>query len=140
RPSTWTSLQGVRAVARGRPTAAPPGRGSRADERLVLDPVRLSRRGAAGLLAQGGVLLVAALEPRHLAVALEGEDVRRDPVQEPAIVADHDGAAGEVEQRLLERAQRVDVEVVRRLVEEEDVAAAAEQLCEVDAVALAARE
>ena len=30
---------------------------------------------------------------------------------------DHDGAAGEVDERLLERAQRVDVEIVRRLVE-----------------------
>ena len=49
-------------------------------------------------------------------------------------------AAGEVEQRLLERAQRVDVEVVRRLVEQQQVAAAAQQLREVDAVALAAGE
>src|SRR3712207_7404899 len=49
-------------------------------------------------------------------------------------------AAGEVEERLLERAQRVDVEVVRRLVEEQDVAAALEQLGQVDAVALAARQ
>src|SRR4029079_18817540 len=49
-------------------------------------------------------------------------------------------AARELEQRLLERAQRVDVEVVRGLVEEQDVAAAAEGLREVDAVALAARE
>ena len=52
---------------------------------------------------------------------------------------DH-GAAGEVEQRLLERAQRVDVEVVGRLVEQQQVAAALQQLGEVHAVALAARE
>src|SRR5262249_46338136 len=50
------------------------------------------------------------------------------------------GAAGEVEQRILERTQRVDVEIVRRLVEEQDVAAASQQLREADAVALAARE
>ena len=87
-----------------------------------------------------GVLAPGALEPGHLRVALEGEDVRRDAVEEPAIVGDHDGAAGEVEQRLLERAQRVDVEVVRRLVEQQHVAAALQQLREVDAVALAARE
>ena len=111
-----------------------------AHERLVLDPVRLERLGASGLLDPLRVLLVAALEPRHLAVALEREDVRRDPVEEPAIMADHDRAAREVEQRLLERAQRVDVEVVRRLVEQEHVAAAAEQLCEMDAVPLSARE
>ena len=57
------------------------------------------------------------MEPGRLRVA-EGEDVRRDPVEEPPIVAD-DGAAGELDERLLERAERVDVEVVRRLVEEE---------------------
>jgi hypothetical protein len=70
------------------------------------------------------VVLVVALEPHDLAVALEGEDVRRDAVEEPAIVADDDGAAREVEQGLLERAQRVDVEVVGRLVEQQHVAAA----------------
>ena len=37
---------------------------------------------------------------------------------------DHHGAAGEVEERVLERAQRVDVEVVGRLVEQQQVAAA----------------
>ena len=61
-------------------------------------------------------------------------------VEEPAVVRDHDGAAGEVEQRLLERAQRVDVEVVGRLVEQQQVAARAQELREVDAVALAAGE
>src|SRR5262245_45884615 len=113
---------------------------SGADERLVLDAVRLERVGAAGLLDPVGVLGPRALEPRDLAVALEGEDVRGDAVEEPAVVADHDRAAGEVEQRLLERAQRVDVEVVRRLVQQENVAAGTEQLREMDAVALAARE
>jgi hypothetical protein len=51
------------------------------------------------------------------------EDVRRDPVEEPPVVRDHDGAAREVEQALLECSERVDVEIVRRLVEQQDVAA-----------------
>jgi hypothetical protein len=37
-----------------------------------------------------------ALEPFDVAVALEGEDVGGDAVEEPAVVADDDGAAGEV--------------------------------------------
>jgi hypothetical protein len=98
-----------------------------------------------GLVAEpavpvGFVVLVVALEPHHLAVALEGEDVGGDAVEEPAVVADHHGAAGEVEQRLFQRAQRVDVEVVGRLVEQQQVAAALEQLGQVHPVALAARE
>jgi hypothetical protein len=51
--------------------------------------------------------------------------VRRDAVEEPAVVGDDHGAAGKVQQRLLERPERIDVEVVRGLVEQEQVAAAA---------------
>src|SRR6185503_4866925 len=109
-------------------------------ERLVLDAVWLERLGAARLLHPLDVVAPRALEPDRLGVSFEGEDVGRDAVEEPAVVRDHDGAARELEQRLLERAQRVDVEVVRRLVEEEDVAARAQELREMDAVPLAARE
>ncbi len=45
-----------------------------------------------------------------------------------------------LEQRLLQRAEGVDVEVVGGLVEQQHVAAALEQLGQVDAVALAAGE
>ena len=60
-------------------------------------------------------------------------------IEEPAVVGDHHGAAGEIEERLLEGAQRLDVEVVGRLVEQQHVAAAPQQLREMHAVALAAR-
>ena len=55
-------------------------------------------------------------------------------------MADDDHAARERLQAGLERAQRVDVEVVGRLVEQQDVAARLEQLGEVDPVPLAARQ
>jgi hypothetical protein len=74
------------------------------------------------------------------AVALEGEDVGRDAVQEPAVVRDDDRAAGEVLERLLDRADRVDVQVVRRLVEQDQVGARLEEPRQVHPVALAARE
>jgi hypothetical protein len=47
--------------------------------------------------------------------------VGRDAVEGPAVVRDHRGAAGETEQGVLERQQRVGVEVARRLVEEQQV-------------------
>src|SRR5581483_3557573 len=112
----------------------------RAHERLVLDPVRLERFGAARLGHPLRVFGPRALEPRHVRLALECEDVRGDAIEEPAVVRDHDCAPGEIEERVLERAQRVDIEVVRRLVEQEEVAAAAQQLREMDAIALPARE
>ena len=64
-----------------------------------------------------------AFEKRHLAVAFEGQDVGGDAVEEPAVVADDDGAAGEVFQRFFERAQGVDVQVVGGLVQQQDVGA-----------------
>ena len=46
-------------------------------------------------MAERLVVADVALEEADLAVAFEGQDVRRDPVQEPAVVADDDHAAGE---------------------------------------------
>ena len=65
--------------------------------------------------------------------------MRGDAVEEPAVVRDHDGTAGEAEQRVFERAQGVDVEIVGGLVEQQHVAAAAQQLGQVHPIALAAR-
>ncbi len=75
-----------------------------------------------------------------MGVALEGEHVGRHPVEEPTVVRDHQHRPGEGEDRLLEGAQGVDIEIVGRLVEHEDVGALLEHLRQVDAVALAARE
>src|SRR6478672_8042706 len=63
------------------------------DQPLVPDPVRLVRGGAELLPAERLVVADVALEEADLAVPLEGEDVGRDPVEEPAVVADDDGAA-----------------------------------------------
>src|SRR6185369_7057959 len=120
---------------------SPTGRGAprtSGDELLVLDPMGLLGLDAEPLAAIGLVVLVIALEPHDAAVALEGEHVGRDAVEEPPVVADHHGTAAERHERLLETPQRVDVEVVRRLVEEEQVAAALQELREMQAISLAA--
>jgi hypothetical protein len=52
------------------------------------------------------VVLEVALEPLDMGVALEGEDVGADAVEEEAVVGDHHGAAGEVRQAS-SRARRV---------------------------------
>ena len=62
------------------------------------------------------------------------------PVEEEAVVADDHRAAGERFERLLERAQRLDVEIVGRLVEQQHVAALLQHLRHMDTVALAARQ
>src|SRR5579862_1109707 len=140
RPRGSSKRTSSRAWSGARSDQAPGFPRSGPDERLVLDAVRLERLGAARLDDPGCVLAPGALEPRGLRVTLEREDVRRHAVQEPAIVGDHDGAAGEVEQCILERAQRVDVQVVGRLVEQQQVATALQHLREMHAVPLTARE
>ena len=80
-----------------------------------------------------------SLEPFHVAVALEwracGGDVSRN-----AVVADDDGAAGEILQRLFQCAQRIDVEIVGRFVEQQQIGAGRSILARWHAVALAARQ
>src|SRR2546426_11526288 len=112
---------------------------SGAHERPVADAVG-TPVGADGLAHVLLVRLVVALEPADAAVAFKDEQVRRDAVEEPAVVADDDDAAREIEYRLLKRAQRVDVEVIRRFVQEQHVSARAQELREMHAVPLAPGE
>ena len=63
------------------------------------------------------VSLIVALEPRHPPIAFEGQNVRCDPIEKPTVMADNDGAACEVEQRLFKGTQSIYVEVISWLVE-----------------------
>ena len=114
--------------------------GRLAGELAVFDAV-----GAVGFLAfalleifeVGGVVAVVV---NDFAVALEGEDVGGDAVEEPAVVGNHHGAAGEAFEAFFEGADGVYVEIVGGFVEEDEVGPAFEQAGEVDAVAFAAGE
>src|SRR5262245_47904004 len=86
-------------------------------QRLVADALGLCGLFAKALDLVFLVLVVVARKEADLRLALEGEDVGGDAVEEPAIVAGDQHTAGELEQRLLERAQRLDVEIVARLIE-----------------------
>ena len=101
--------------------------------------------GLVGLVAEEApallvISLVVAFEPGHLAVALEREDVRGHAVEKPAVVADNHGATAEDGDSFLQRPQGRDVQIVGRLVEQDQVAAAPQELGQVYAVAFAARE
>ena len=81
------------------------------------------------------VILEVALEPFDVAVAFEGEDVRREAVQEPAIVADDDGAAGGIFEAASSDCR---VSTSRSLVGSSSESTLAPMSREVDAVAFAA--
>src|SRR3989440_4729 len=116
--------------------------GSVARQLAVGHRVRPGRLGTEPVHLVLLVRLEVALEPepagRVLVVALPGQDVRGDPVEEHPVVGDDHRAAREVQQRVLQRAQRLHVEVVGGLVEQDHVAADLQRQRQVEPVALAA--
>src|SRR5512143_1288121 len=70
----------------------------------VPNPVRLIGFFAQAFLPIRLVFAVVPLEPDDFAVAFEGQDVRRDAIEEPAIVAADDRAAGKTFEPLFQRA------------------------------------
>src|SRR5438477_5374424 len=90
---------------------------SAARQLTVLDSVRLRGGVAQACALVFFVVGEVALEPKNFTVALKREDVRTDAVEEPAVVADDDGAACEILKRFFQCAHRVHVEVVGRLVQ-----------------------
>ena len=86
------------------------------------------------------IFRVSSLEVEHLAVALECENVSADAVEEPAVVRNNYGAAGEVLQSLFESTQSVHVDVVGRLVEQQHVTFLLQCHGKVQAVALTTRK
>ena len=79
---------------------------------LEAQALRLCAFFAQAAALVGFVLVVVAVEEDHLGVTFESKDVRRDAVEEPAVVRRHERAAGELEKRLFECAQGFNVKVV----------------------------
>ena len=69
----------------------------------------------------GFVFVVISFEEPHLRVAFEGKDVRRDAVEEPAVVAHDEDGAGKFAERIFQRAQRLYVEIVRGFVQQQHI-------------------
>lgn len=107
---------------------------------LVLDPVR-----SLGIRAQATatvlfIILVVTLKPDHVAVTLKRENVRRDPIKEPPVMAYHHRASGEIKEGLLKSSERVDVKIICRLIEKDNVSVRAQHLRHVDPVSLSTGE
>src|SRR5690606_31748440 len=109
-------------------------------ERLVAQAARLGGLFTQAQLLVGLVFLIVAFEEYYLRIALERQYVGGDTIEEPAVVADDHDRAGEFEQCVFERAQRFDVEVVGRLVEQQHVTAGEQGLGQVQTATLTARQ
>ena len=80
--------------------------------------VTLAKKAIAGFKLREGMPIGCKVTLR----SLEGERVRRDAVEEPAIVGDHHDAAREGQQRVFESPQGIDVQIVGGLVQQQQVA------------------
>ncbi len=78
--------------------------------------------------------------PRNAAAAVEFEDPLGGVVEEVAVMGDRDDGAGEVLQELLQPFDRLGVEVVGRLVEQQHVGLGQQQAAQRDAALLATGE
>ncbi len=81
-------------------------------------------------------------EPRGLiaGITLPGKDVGAGSVQEPAVVGDHHRTSRKLLQRVLQRTECLNIEVVGGLVEQQKIAALLEGQRQVEPVALTAGE
>ena len=84
----------------------------------------LIRIGAETAVFVGFVIRIVTFKPIDLAIAFKGEHVRGDTIEEPAIMRDHYGTAGEGQQRIFQSTQSFNVEVIGGFVEQQHVAAA----------------
>ena len=77
--------------------------------------------GPEAFLAAPLINLKVSFADMDVAVPLEGNDVSRQPVEEPAVVGDHDNAAGKVRNTLFKRTQGVDIKVVGWLIQQQQI-------------------
>ena len=84
----------------------------------ILNPMGHFSRRAQTRLAIFFIIRVVSFEPNNFAVTFEREHMCSDSIEEPTVVGDHNRAAGEVFERLFQRAQCVDVKVVRWFVQQ----------------------
>ncbi len=100
-------------------------------------PVCLRTQAAVAILF---ILAPVAGEPEDLAIALKGQDVGSHAVQEPAVVADDHGRATKVQQRLFQGTQGMHVQVIRRLVQQQQIGPRFKHLRQMDTVSFTSRQ
>mmetsp|Transcript_11338 Transcript_11338/g.30540 ORF Transcript_11338/g.30540 Transcript_11338/m.30540 type:complete len:235 (-) Transcript_11338:1369-2073(-) len=105
-----------------------------------LDTRRFKRTRAQSFASVLFVFLVVAFEPHGIRIAFKRENVRRDAIQKPAIVADHHHASGKVEQRVFKIHESFVVDIVRGLVKTQQVSGRRENLGQRETISLSTAE
>ena len=120
----------------GEDHTGPPATCSDPCQVAVLDPVGLVCRCSDTRFSIRLIFGVIPIEPHNLAVSLKGEDVGRDPVEKPPVVADDHSTAREVFEPVLQGSKRVDVEIVGGLIQKKHIRSLFEHAGQMDPVPL----
>ena len=73
------------------------------------------------------IISIIALEPHSLAVSFKSQNMSGNTVEEPAIMGNHQHAAGEIHQGFFQCPQCLDIKVIGRFIEQQYIRAAAQQ-------------
>ena len=65
------------------------------------------------------IIGIIAFKPFDMAVAFKSQNMRGNTVEEPAIVRDDNRATGEVFQAFFQRAQRFNIQIIGRFIEQQ---------------------
>ena len=76
-----------------------------------------------------GIVGVIPLEPLDVAIALKGENMRRDSIEEPTIVRNYQDAAAEYEQRFLQSSKCFHIEIIGGFIQEQHVGSGFQHFC-----------
>ena len=93
---------------------------------------------AQSLLAVFLVVGIVTFKPDNFGISLESKDMGGNPIEKPAIMADNHRTPAKVFQRLFQRTERIDIEIVGGFIKEQDVPAFFQHFGEMNAVALTA--
>ena len=86
------------------------------------------------------ISLIIAFKPSDFAIPFKSQDMGGYAVEEPAIMADDHGAPAKIHQSLFQRAQSGHVQIIRRLVQQKKISAAAQEFGQMNPVAFPAGE
>ncbi len=99
----------------------------------------LIRRGSKSTPSISLILGIAPLEPDDGALTFKRQNMGGDPIEEPAVMTDHNHRASKIFDGLLQCSKGVHIEVIRRFVQKKDIGSFLEHPCEVDTVSLSPR-
>lgn len=83
---------------------------------------------------------IVTFTPDHRALWFKSQNMCRDSIKEPTIMADHNRAAAEIGQAFFEGPQGIDIQIVRGFVKQQQITARSKQLCQVNTISFTSRQ